>query len=484
MNPMGTKLTVVPKRPLDPRGEIERVFRLQMENRWRIAKTDASTRIAKLKAIKTAVEARADEIKAALYADFKKPEAEVMAAEIYPLTTEINHVTRRLGRWMRPEKVRPPLAFFGSKNEIRYQARGTSLIISPWNFPFQLAVGPLVSAVAAGCCAILKPSELSPNTSNLLKRFLAELFDESEVAVFEGDKEVAQALLELPFDHVFFTGGTEVGKRVMEAASRNLSTVTLELGGKTPAIVDESADLAHAARRIAWGKFINAGQTCVAPDYVLVPAAQAEEFALLVEEAVIASYGPLDRVDQNPDYCRIINLRHFQRVERLLQDALHEGARILAGGAVRQDELFIAPTLLGDVDPRSRIMREEIFGPLLPILPYRDLDEAIALVDSLPHPLALYVFGQKRKNIERVLADTKSGDALINDCVVHFSNVSLPFGGVGHSGMGKTHGFHGFRTFSHRRSVMRQPKLSGISFLKPPYTERVKKLIGWTIKFF
>ncbi len=481
---MGSKLTVVPKSGLAPREEVERVFQLQQRNKWRIAGTSAKQRIRKLKAVKRAVELRSDEIKAALHADFKKPEAEVMAAEIYPLTTEINHIVGNLRDWMRPEPVTPPLAFLGSTCQIRHQARGTSLIISPWNFPFQLAVGPLLSAVAAGCCAIVKPSEMSPHTSRFLRDFVGDLFDEAEVAVFEGDKEVAGALLDCPFDHIFFTGGTEVGKVVMAAASRHLSTVTLELGGKTPVIVDSSADLSHAAERIAWGKFINSGQTCVAPDYALVPIDLVDRFAKLVERSVVASYGPLERLDENPDYCRIINQRHFQRVVELMRDALQNGASLLAGGIVREDELFISPTLLADVPLDSRIMKDEIFGPLLPIIPYRDLDEAIAVVNGLPPALALYIFSGERKVMEKVLAQTQSGDALINDVVVHFSNVALPFGGLRQSGMGKSHGFHGFRSFSHRRSVMRQPRWTAISYLKPPYTPRVKRLIEFTIKFF
>ncbi len=481
---MGSKLTVIPKSALALRDEVERVFQLQQDNKRRIAGTSAKERIRKLKAVKRAVERRSGEIKAALHADFKKPEAEVMAAEIYPITTEINHIVGNLRDWMRPEPVTPPLAFLGARCQIRYQARGTSLIISPWNFPFQLAVGPLLSAIAAGCCAVVKPSEISPNTSSLIHDFLGELFDESEVAVFEGDKEVATALLDCPFDHIFFTGGTEVGKIVMTAAARHLSTVTLELGGKTPVIVDESADLKHAANRIAWGKFINSGQTCVAPDYALVPAERVDQFAAMVKRAVVASYGPLEGLDENPDYCRMINTRHFQRVVELMRDTLQKGASLLAGGIVREDELFISPTLLGNVPPESRIMREEIFGPLLPIIPYRDLDEAIQIVNGLPPALALYLFSRKRDVMERVLERTQSGDAMINDVVVHFSNVALPFGGLRQSGMGKSHGFHGFRTFSHRRSVMRQPRWTGISYLKPPYTPGVKRLIEFTIKFF
>ncbi len=314
---------------------------------------------------------------------------------------------------------------------------------------------------------------------------MERLFPASEVAVVQGEKEVAQELLQLPFDHVFFTGSPAVGRQVMSAAARHLASVTLELGGKSPAILDASAPLDHAANRITWGKFINAGQTCVAPDYVLVPEPHREEFLSAVQRAIERLYGGPEKSLGNPDYCRLIHDRHLNRLQETLSAALAAGARLAIGGQVSLEERKLAPTVLDQVQPNNPIMQEEIFGPILPVIGYGGLEQALELVNSLPHPLALYIFSRDRSKTERILAETRAGDTVVNDVVVHYSNSSLPFGGVGTSGIGKAHGVYGFQEFSHQRAVLVQPRLTATALLTPPYDRPwLKKLIGWTLKYF
>ncbi|MFQ5840706.1 MAG: aldehyde dehydrogenase family protein [Candidatus Methylomirabilales bacterium] len=460
-----------------------KVFRRQQENRQRIKVSSAGERLGKLARLERAVERRLDELKRALYDDLRKPEAEVLLTEVYPVVSEIKHVRRHLRKWMRPVRVRAPLAFFGSRSAVHREPKGVVLILSPWNFPFQLTLGPLVSAMAAGNCAVLKPSELSPRTSRFIRELLSDLFHEREIAVLEGDHRLAQFLVEQPFDHIFFTGSTRVGKQVMATAASNLTSVTLELGGKSPVIVDPSADLQEAATKIAWGKSINAGQSCVAPDYVLVPEEREARFVELLRGALASRYGAPARLTENPDYGRIVSSAHFHRIRSLLEAAVEGGARVEAGGSFREDDNFIEPTLLGRVPSESGIMQEEIFGPVLPILAYRTREEAIAFVNARPRPLVLYLFARSRSAITAILKETWAGDTLINDVVVHFGNVRLPFGGSGQSGTGKAHGFSGFMCFTHERSVMRQPRRTLARLLYPPYTRPVRKLIELTVRY-
>ena len=468
----------------DPRtAEMERVFRLQRDNRTQIARAGAAQRIGKLQRLRRAIERRTKELGEAVGADLGKPAAETLLTEVFPVSTEIRHACRNLQRWMQPVPASTPLVFLGARSEVRYQPKGVALVISPWNFPFQLAVGPVVSAVAAGNTVILKPSELSTHTSSFVKKLLAEVFGESEVAVFEGDAGVAQALLRLPFDHVFFTGSPAVGKRVMAAAAENLTPVTLELGGKCPAILSPSADVKQAARKIVWGKFINAGQSCLSPDYVLLPKAQLGAFVDWARHFIEGRYGPLEKIEASPDYCRIINERHWRRLKGLLDSALASGARVALGGLSSEDR-FISPTVLTDVPLDAAILQEEIFGPLMPVLGYENLDQALAFVNQRPNPLALYVFGTDDDSIERVLGSTRAGDSLVNDVIVHFGNVALPFGGAGWSGIGKSHGYAGFKTFCHERAVMRQPRRTLLEVFYPPYRSVTEKLARLLIRFF
>ncbi|MDE3245791.1 MAG: aldehyde dehydrogenase family protein [Acidobacteriota bacterium] len=467
----------------DLRASVQAIFARQQASRWRLAATGASERKAKLRRLLEALLARRVEAQEALAADFRKAPGEADLTELYPVICELKDALRHLGRWMRPKRVSTPLALLGSAGRIRQEAKGVVLIISPWNYPINLTLGPLVSAMAAGNCAMLKPSEHTPHTTAFIKRLLGDLFPEDEVAVVEGDAEAARALLELPFDHIFFTGSPAVGKLVMGAAAQNLTSVTLELGGKSPVLVDSSANLRDAARKIAWGKFINAGQTCIAPDYVLAHAEIHEDLVRELKAAVASFYGgDASAWKRNPDFPRIVNASHFARLKALLESA---GGRVAMGGETDAGENYIAPTLLTDIAPDSAIMQQEIFGPILPILKMPSLDEAVRFVNARPKPLALYVFSGSAQAAESVLARTTSGGACVNDTVLHFIHMGLPGGGVGHSGFGKAHGYFGFEAFSNARGVLRQrTRFSGIQWMYPPYTPRVRKLIDLTLKYF
>ncbi len=441
--------------------ELERVYAKQLERRAAVGSTTARERIDKIRRLRDAMFARRAEIHAALWEDYRKPAPEVDLSEIYPVTGEAKHAIGHLRRWMRPRRVRTPLALLGSRSRVVYEPKGLVLIISPWNFPVNLTFGPLVSALAAGNCAILKPSEMTPHTSACMKRIVAGLFDESEVAVIEGDASVAEALLKKRFDHIFFTGSPAVGKIVMKAAAEHLTSVTLELGGKSPVIVDRTANLDEAARKIAWGKFLNSGQICIAPDYLLVDEAIHAQFIPKLRDAIHAETGWL------------VNDRHAARVRRLLDGAAPAG-----------EGRHIPPTVLENVSLDAPIMQEEIFGPLLPVIPYRNLDDALRLIDAREKPLVLYLFSRSRAVIRQVLRGTRAGGTAINDTLVHFYQRNLPFGGVGNSGVGKAHGFYGFDAFSNARGVLEQPlPWSGIQLLYPPYTKFKQKLIDFTIRY-
>lgn len=459
------------------------IFERQAANRHRIKPATAEERAWKLTRLRRAIEERFEGLKEAVQADLHKHEAEVRLTEVYPVTSEIKHVVKHLKRWMEPVPVAAPLAYLGSRSEVRYEPKGTVLILSPWNYPFNLAVGPLVSAVAAGNCAIVKPSEWSPHTSRFIKRLLSDLFDDSEVAVILGDSHIAQFLVEQPFDHIFFTGSPRIGRKVMARAAANLTSVTLELGGKSPVFIDPSADIDEAASRIVWGKTVNAGQSCVAPDYVLVPENVESRLVERLKHWIRKRFGPPEDVPSNPDYARIINRDHFFRIKNLVDSAVREGARIEEGGIFIEEDRFISPTLVTQAPPDSALMEEEIFGPVLPILAYRSRAEALEVVRSRPSPLSLYIFARDPAAVESILNETAAGDTVINDVVVHFGNVRLPFGGVRDSGMGKAHGKAGFEAFSHRRSVMRQPKNTLARLLYPPYTRFVHWLIRFTVKY-
>lgn len=425
-------------------------------------------------------------IQEAIHQDFRKPSAEVDTTEIFPALSEIKHAINNLERWVKPKKVDAPLTLLGTRSVISYEPRGLCLIISPWNYPFNLSLGPLISALAAGNNVILKPSEITPHTSALIAKMCTEIFTASEVMVVQGGPEVSQELLKLPFDHIFFTGSPAIGKVVMKAAAENLTSVTLELGGKSPTIVSASANVKEAARRIAMAKFLNSGQTCIAPDYVLVHQSITEDFIGSLKEQIQKLFTDRGKtIFESPYYARIVSEKHFIRLNSIIQDALTKGAAIEVGGPLDQAQRYIHPMVLSQVSAESRVMQEEIFGPILPILSFQTLDEVVAIINEKPKPLALYYFGTSRSEQSRIKLETSSGAICVNDSAIQFLNHNLPFGGVNNSGIGKSHGYYGFLTFSNEKPIIKQRSgLTSVQFFYPPYTPWVKKLISGLLKFF
>lgn len=420
-----------------------------------------------------------DEICAAIDVDFGGRSAhETRVAELLVVRAGIRHALSHIKGWMRERRVPTSLHFRPGRNRLIRQPLGVVGIVSPWNYPFQLAIAPLTAALAAGNRALLKPSELTPGTSDLLARLVREHFAPDEVDVVVGDAETGKAFVALPFDHLLFTGSTAVGREVAKAAAANLTPVTLELGGKSPAIFDPSCDAEAAAASVAYGKLLNAGQTCIAPDYLMVPKGQARSIAPRLAKAMAKLYPTLRG---NADYTAIVSDRHHQRLEAMVAEARAAGAEIIeidpAGEALGANDRKFAPTLVLGAPPGSRLMSEEIFGPVLPILEYDGIGDAIDHVNKGERPLALYWFGSDRANRERVLRETVAGGVTINDCLLHLAQEEQPFGGVGASGMGAYHGEWGFRTFSKEKPVFIQSRLNGGALLRPPYGGTFERLL-------
>jgi aldehyde dehydrogenase (NAD+) len=419
-------------------------------------------RLEQLSKLRDAIAKREADVLDALKRDLGRPAQEAYTSEVGIVLREIDVARRQLAAWARPRRVRTPLALFPAASRVHAEPYGSVLIIAPWNYPFQLAIAPLVAALAAGNCAVLRPSPAAPQTSRLLAGMIREVFDPAYVCAVEGGVAETQTLLAERFDYIFFTGAAHVGKLVMAAAARHLTPVTLELGGKNPCIVDRDADVAVAAKRIAWGKFMNAGQTCIAPDFVLAHKAIRAELVRRLAATITQFYGadPL----ASPDYARIVDEPHFDRLEAFLRDG-----DAAAGGLAVRPQRYIAPTVLERVSWDSPIMQEEIFGPLLPVLEFEDLDAAIEKLQAMPKPLALYYFSRARARQDEVLRRLPSGGACINDTFGQFINLRLPFGGVGESGMGAYHGKAGFDTFSHMRGVVRRATWADPGAKYPPY---------------
>lgn len=464
---------------------IQEIFFSQRNTALKWRNSTFEDRSARLIKLRTWIEKNQDSIRKSLWEDFKKPAPEVDLSEIFPVTSEINHTLNNLKGWMKPQGISTPLAMIGTSAKVYYEPKGTSLIISPWNFPFNLTIGPLVSALAAGCPAIVKPSELSPATSDLIQKMVNEIFLPEEVAVFLGEADVSQELLKLPFDHIFFTGSPAVGKIVMKAAAEHLTSVTLELGGKSPAIIDESADLNDAAGKLIWGKFVNCGQTCIAPDYILVHESKKERLLMELKVFIQKFYDPeFKEIINSPDYARIIGPKHFNRLRSYLTDAISKGATLDFGGKVDESTCYFEPTLLSNLKENMDVFNEEIFGPILPIFTFSTIEEAITLINSKPKPLALYYFGDTMYS-KKVIQETSSGNVVINDCVLHFLHNNLPFGGVNNSGIGKAHGHAGFLAFSNEKGVLKQRVgVNNVTLLRPPYGIKAKKIIQSLIKWF
>lgn len=440
---------------------------------------DLSGRMERLARLEKLLRENEDAFAEAISADFgNRSKHETLIAETLFTLASISHVRKHLKRWMKPRRVGTTFHSLPGTSRIIPQPLGVIGIVSPWNYPLQLALAPAVAAIAAGNRVLIKPSELTPKFSDLLARLIADYFSADECAVVTGDAEVAKAFVSLPFDHLFFTGSTAVGKHVGMAAAANLTPVTLELGGKSPAIVDASCDLKDAAVKIAAGKLFNAGQTCIAPDYVLVPAAKLDHFVQAFTQATQQMYPTLEH---NPDYTSIVNERHFARLTGLLEDARAHGASLneinpgteIANPATRK----MRPTLVLGATPAMRIMQDEIFGPLLPVLPYESVDDAIAFVNARPRPLALYWFGKDSTHRDKVLHETISGGVTINDALYHIAQENLPFGGVGDSGSGAYHGEYGFRLFTKEKPVFEQSALSGTGLLRPPFGKLANSII-------
>jgi aldehyde dehydrogenase (NAD+) len=464
---------------------IENILEHQLPTKLAWRRSSAKERINRLTRLEDWIQENKDSIRLALQDDFKKPEMETDMTEIFPVLSEIRYARRHLKGWMKKEKVSTPLTLLGTSSWVQWEPKGTALIIAPWNYPFNLQLVPLVSCLAAGCTAVLKPSELTPNTANLLQRLVEEVFTPDEVMLYQGGKEVSQELLSQPFDHIFFTGSPQVGKIVMEAAAENLTSVTLELGGKSPAIVCPDTKLTTAAQRIALGKWVNAGQTCIAPDYLLVHESVAEEFIGEMKTVLDNMYGATAEERKATDeYARVINDKHFSRLQKALSEAVEQDAQVRYGGSTDGATNYIEPTVITNVPENCSLLQEEIFGPILPIKTYRTNQEVYDYINSKPKPLALYLFSSSTEQRKEILAHTSSGGVCINDCSLHYLNPSLPFGGVNFSGIGKAHGHWGFKAFSNAKGVLKQREGYSLTGLfSPPFSPLAKTAARLILKF-
>ena len=470
----------------DSSERIHQIFELQKANLQTLKNTSAKERRKKLKALKAKILSNRTAIQNALFADFKKPAIEADVSEIYPTISELKHTLSHFEDWMQSEEVDTPITLLGSSAYIEYEPKGACLIIAPWNYPFYLTISPIIYAIAAGNAAMIKPSEFTPNTAIIVKKILAELFQENEIAIIQGDYKVSTELLKLKFNHIHFTGSPAVGKIVMEAASKHLTSCTLELGGKSPSIVDETANVKEAATKIVWGKYLNEGQTCIAPDYILVHESKKEALVAEMKAQINKKYGADEAARKNGgNLTRIVNAKHFNRIKALADAAILDGAKVEAGATYDSADNYIDPTILTNVSKNSLIMEEEIFGPIMPVVTFKTLEEATALINEKEKPLALYIFSKKEKNIKFLMQNTSAGGTCINDTILHITHPNLPFGGVNNSGIGKSHGKWGFVDFSNERSVLRQHFSFGMAqLLHPPYSKLTKRLIDITMKWF
>ena len=458
-------------------------YNLLLDNKTIVNNSSARTRIKKLKKLKEIILKNRVKIKEALKKDFKKNPSEVDLTEVFPIVSEINFTVNNLRKWMKDEYVRTPLTLLGSKSFIRYEAKGVVLIITPWNFPINLSFISLINALSAGNSILIKPSEITSETSYVIKDIIEETFDEKEVSVVLGGVDLAKEILKLKFNHILFIGSPTIGSEVMKSASVHLSSVTLELGGKSPTIIDKNCDLKKAAKRVVWAKLINNGQVCIAPDYVLIHEDIKNKFVKYVINSIKKLYG--DNINNSQSYCRIVNNNHFKRLKNLIDDSLKNNSKILYGGNTDSNENYIEPTLIENIDKDSKIFNEEIFGPILPIFTFKKIDEAITYINKKNKPLALYIFSSDNKNINKVLEETSSGGVCINHNTLHYSNYNLPFGGIGNSGFGRCHGEFGFKELSNKKSIFKQfLPFSPTDILMPPYNSFKQKIINLIIKYF
>ena len=459
------------------------VFNALKTNQYAIGNSTYKERINKLLKLKKALEfSYKQKIREALYTDFKKPYLETDFTEIYPIIDEINFAKKHLKSWLKKQRVDTPMALLGSSSWIKYEPKGVCLIISPWNYPINLTFGPLVSAIAAGNTVIVKPSEMTSNTSRVMSDLVKEVFKEDEVVLIEGDANTAQELLKLPFNHIFFTGSTAIGKLVMKAAADHLASVTLELGGKSPTIIDDTANLEKAVKKTIFGKFLNAGQTCIAPDYILINEKIKGDFVSTFSKHLKTFFS--ENPEASTSLCRIVNQKHFNRIISYLEDAILKNAVIEVGGTYNNEDCYIEPTLISGLPEQTTLLQEEIFGPILPLVTYKTIEEAVNYINAKEKPLALYIFSKNKKNINYILSNTRAGGTAINHNMMQYSNLNLPFGGSNTSGIGKSHGFFGFLEFSNQRSVLKQHTFGAVDLLYPPYNKLKQKIVDATIKWF
>ncbi len=459
-----------------------RHFAMQQARALEIGNRPLSERKKDLKRLLSVLMKYRDAIADAVKTDLNKPKVESDLSEVFPIKSDIKHALSNIDEWASRKDFSTPLQLLGTKAWAKPEPKGVVLIISPWNFPFNLTFGPLVSALAAGNTAVLKPSESTPTCAALMAKMVSEIFDPDHVVVLEGGPELSSHLVSLPFNHIFFTGGPQIGKKVLRAAAEHLTPVTLELGGKSPAIVDHTANLNDAVSRIVWARYFNSGQVCISPDYALVEKAIAEPFVAQVVAQIKQFYG--DGM-ANTNLSMMVHEQHFDKVVALINDAIEKGAEVVTGGRSDRSRCFIEPTVLTKVTPEMAIMNEEIFGPVLPILIWNHPDEAIRQIHALERPLAYYVFSKSKPNVRRFVNESRAGSTAINETFVQFTHPELPFGGINFSGMGKAHGKYGFDTFSNKRSFVKQRfRLNAPKFVHPPYAKFTQKLADTLIRWF
>lgn len=472
-----THIPIAPNTKLE---EILRIYDAQKKNFQNVKNTTVAQRLKKIKKLRQVVLANREKIQQALWADFHKPALQVDISEIYPILSEAKNFEANLYEWAADKEVDTPLMMIGTNAKIINEAKGNVLLLCPWNYPFQIPIRNLIAAVAAGNVAIIKPSEYTPNTDAIVREVLAEVFPENEVAVISGDHTVSEELLNLRFDHIHFTGSPLHGKSVMKRASENLTSVTLELGGKSPTIIDDTANLKATAKNFLWGKFLNSGQTCIAIDYVLIDEKKKDEFVSILKETIKEAFG--ENPANSPNDCQIVNARHFNRVKKLLDDAVAKGAKVEAGAQTDASRNYLAPTVLTNITPDMLIMEEEIFGPIVPIVTYKNIDEAIRIINSKEKPLALYIYSKSNKNQDYIIRNTSAGATCINETLVHNGHSELPFGGVNNSGIGKSHGHYGFKEFVNERPVLKAWNPPS-NLLLPPYKNFHKTLMNIMLKY-
>ena len=462
--------------------EIDKIYQSQLKNKSAIKHSTAYKRIGWIKKLLDTINREEKAIEQALYQDFHKSGIETAITEILVVQLELKHIAKKLRGWMKDKKVRRSLVMPNISAYLHYEPKGNALIITPWNYPFQLPLVHLAACIAAGNTAILKLSEFSPNSNQVLKKIIAEVFPTDHIAVIEGAVEETTHLLNLKFDHIHFTGSSKVGKIVMEAASKHLTDIPLELGGKSPAVIDKNVNLRQVVKNLIWAKFINAGQTCIAPDYILAHRHQKQQLEEVFKIEIEEAFGK--DAFNSPDYARIINEKQFERLNQALDSAKQLGANIIAGGKTDGRTKYIAPTVITNVAANNPLMTEEIFGPILPIVYYAQIQEAIDFINAKEKPLALYVFSKDSNFNKHIIRNSSAGSTCINDAVIQIMQPNLPFGGVNNSGLGQSTGWYGFKAFSHERAVADVKIIPLSSMFWYPYTEKTSRMLQWIRRLF